>query len=104
MSPEFFDAIDRYEAISNHVGDDHPEACRALAEVMRLAPPEIQAQLTAKAREMGLMPDADGYTENGEALFTLETVAKHFGVSEDEVIATVGTITTIDPNLIHRRQ
>jgi hypothetical protein len=82
--------------------------------VFDLAPPELQAQMTAKARELGLMPDADGYLADGTPVY-LEDVAKQLGLSEAEAQVSVAQFMTerealgletgaIDPALIHRVQ
>jgi hypothetical protein len=93
----------------------HPQAQAALGRVFDLAPPELQAQMTARARELGLMPDAGGYLADGTPDYRLEDVAKQLGLSEAEALVSVAQFMAqrealgletgaIDPALIHRVQ
>jgi len=112
-TPEFMAALDRHHAMSKTLGADHELTQRALALVMALAPPELTAMLTDKAREMGLIPDqADGYLEDGSPVYRLESIARTLGMTEDEAQESVQAfmadraalgldVTPIDPALIH---
>ena len=112
-TPEFMAALDRHHAMSKTLGVDHELTQRALALVMALAPPELTAMLTGKAREMGLIPDqADGYLEDGTPVYQLESIARTLGMTEDEAQESVQAfmadraalgldVTPIDPALIH---
>lgn len=114
-TPEFNMAVDRLMAMRATLGEDHPLTQRALTLVMELAPTELKTLMTAKARELGLMPEAHGYLEDGSPVYRLETIATQLGMSEAEAQiavqafmadrAALGLDTTpIDPAQVHIRQ
>jgi hypothetical protein len=114
-TPEFLAAVDMHHAMRTTMGEDHPLTQRALTLVMELAPDELKTLMADKAREMGLMPEAHGYLDDGSPVYRLESIAEKMGVSADEVQdsvqafmadrAALGLDTTpIDPALIHIRQ
>ena len=41
-------------------------------------------EMDAKAKELNLLPPVTGYTDDGEAVYSLEDIAKHFGISFEE--------------------
>lgn len=47
-------------------------------------PPEVLRQITLKAIKEGRMPPPDGYDDNDEPLWTMETIAAFYGLNEDE--------------------
>lgn len=114
-SPECMAALQRYDNLTKTHGDDHPLTQSALALVVDLAPLELKAQMTAKAKELGLIPDAGGYLDDGTAVVRLEDVARHMGLTEAEAQASIAEFMAereamgletgaIDPALIHRVQ
>lgn len=112
-TPEFLAAVDMHHAMRTTMGEDHPLTQRALALVMELAPDELKTLMADKAREMGLMPDPDGYLDDGTPVYRLDSVARKLGMSEaqaqdaiqalmaDRVALGLDTMP-IDPALIHR--
>lgn len=114
-TPERMAALQRYDTLSNTHGDDHPLTQSALALVFDLAPPEIQARIGAKARELGLLPAAGGYLADGNAVFRLEDVVRQMGLPTPEIEAIMARFMAereaaglsaepIDLALIHRVQ
>lgn len=114
-TPEFMVALDMHHSMRTTMGEDHPLTQRAFTLVMELAPDELKTLMAEKAREMGLMPEAHGYLDDGSPVYRLESIAEKLGVSADEVQdsvqafmadwAALGLDTTpIDPALIHIRQ
>lgn len=114
-TPEFMAALDMHHAMQISMGEDHPLTQRAFALVMELAPAELKTQMANMAREMGLLPDADGYLEDGSPVYRLESIATKLGMTEDEAQTSVQAFmadraalgldaTPIDPDLIHTRQ
>jgi len=114
-TPEFNMAVDRLMAMRATLGTDHPLTQRALTLVMELAPPELQTVMADKAREMGLMPEAHGYLDDGSPVYRLEAIAEKLGMSEDDAQASVQAFmvdraalgldtTPIDPAQVHIRQ
>ncbi|MDP3424964.1 MAG: hypothetical protein Q8S32_14555 [Burkholderiaceae bacterium] len=109
------DALHLCDRLAQTLGDTHPKAQAALMRVFDLAPPELHAQMTAKARELGLIPDAGGYLADGTPVYRLEDVAKQLGLSESEAQASIAQFMAerqaigvetreIAPTLIHRVQ
>ena len=114
-TPEFMAAVDRHQAMRATLGEDHPLTQRALTLVMELASPELQTVMTDKAREMGLIPEAHGYLDDGSPVYRLEAIAEKLGLTEAEAQASVQAFMAdrmamgldtmpIDPALIHIRQ
>lgn len=112
-TPEFMSALDMHHAMLTTMGEDHPLTQRAFALVMELAPSELKTLMADKAREMGLMPDPDGYLDDGSPVYRLESVARKLGLSESEAQESVQAFMAdrvalgldtmaIDPALIHR--
>ena len=80
--PEFFKAFDHYKAMIKQYGDDHPITEQALMLTMHYTPEHIKAEMHQKAKELNLLPPPSGYTDDGEPMYSLEDIAKHFGISE----------------------
>lgn len=86
-------------------GQDSDQARMAMAKAIQFLPDDIKADLDAKAREMGLMPPASGYTTDGQPVFTVEALASHFGMDPEEVMRDVGEYgMTVDAATIHLPQ
>jgi hypothetical protein len=86
-------------------GQDSQQARIAMAKAITFLPDDIKANLDAKAREMGLMPPASGYTADGQPVFTVEALASHFGMDPEEVMQDVGEFgMTVDASTIHLPQ
>ena len=97
------------------LGEDHPDTMRAMMLAMEHAPQALKDEIHAEAVKLDLIPQADGYLENGEPVYRLEDVAAKLGISMDEARATVNKLVTersaarldtvlINPALMHRRQ
>lgn len=86
-------------------GQDSQQARMAMAKAIQFLPDDIKADLDAKAREMGLMPPASGYTTDGQPVFTVDALASHFGMDPEEVMRDVGEYgMTVDASTIHLPQ
>jgi hypothetical protein len=114
-APEFLAAIDRRRELADALGEEHPDTMRAMMLAMELAPPHIHAMMGEKVSD--LMPDADGYLDDGTPMFRLEDVAEQLGVSleeaeeamrkmlaEREALGLSNDGIVKDAALIHRRQ
>ena len=82
--PEFFQAFDHYKNMVKQYGDDHPITEQALMLTLNYTPEHIKVEMDAKAKELNLLPPVTGYTDDGEAVYSLEDIAKHFGISFEE--------------------
>lgn len=93
LTPEFMAASDLFLRLADTLGMDHPDTERAMLLVMALAPQELKNQMTEKLREMGLLPEAFGYLEDGTPLYRLEDVAERLGLSpENAEVALQATL------------
>jgi single-stranded DNA-binding protein len=88
-SPIFDYLFSRYKEMRGN-GQSETEAGRLLfVEMMHYAPPEYLAVANQVADEMNLIPEPDGYTDNGTPMIGLSALAKHHGLSMDEAGAMV---------------
>lgn len=113
-TPEFMAAMSACLALVDTLGQDHPDTTRAMQRAMRLSPPSLKEVMSAKARELDLIPEADGYTDDGAPVFSLESVADKLGMSLEEAHEAVQTMLAdgeaqglpamlIDPATVHRK-
>ena len=84
VNPEFFKAFDHYKAMVKQYGDDHPITEQALILTMHYTPEHIKEEMHQKAKELNLLPPVSGYTDEGDPMYSLEDIAKHFGISFEE--------------------
>lgn len=84
VNPEFFKAFDHYKNMVKQYGDDHPITEQALILTMHYMPEHIKEEMHQKAKELNLLPPVSGYTDDGEPMYSLEDIAKHFGISFEE--------------------
>ncbi|QQC84740.1 hypothetical protein I9054_021730 [Acinetobacter bereziniae] len=84
VNPEFFKAFDHYKEMVKQYGDDHPITEQAFILTMHYTSEHIKAEMSAKAKELNLLPPPSGYTDDGEPMYQLEDIAKHFGISFEE--------------------
>ena len=84
VDPEFFKAFEHYKAMLAQYGEHHPITERALILTMHYTPEHIKEEMHQKAKELNLLPPPSGYTDDGEPMYQLEDIAKHFGISFEE--------------------
>ena len=84
VHPEFFKAFDHYKAMLAQYGEHHPITEQALILTMHYTPEHIKEEMHQKAKELNLLPPPSGYTDDGEPMYQLEDIAKHFGISFEE--------------------
>lgn len=84
-APDFLEVIDQYQELVETLGIDHPETNKILMLVIDLAPEPIKVQMRRKASELGLLPRAAGYLDDGTPVFGIEDVAVHLGATSEEV-------------------
>jgi len=84
-SPEFIAAMHLAGHLKDTLGIEHSETGRALAHAMELAPESFKQNVHDMAVETGLMPATpDGYTDDGQPVYTLEGFAARMGISIEE--------------------
>ena len=84
VNPEFFKAFDHYKNMVKQYGDDHPITEQALTLTLHYTPEHVKAEMNQKAKELNLLPPVSGYTDEGEPMYSLEDIAKHFGTSVED--------------------
>ena len=84
VNPEFFKAFDHYKAMVKQYGDDHPITEQAFILTMHYTPEHIKEEMHQKAKELNLLPPPSGYTDEGDPMYSLEDIAKHFDISFEE--------------------
>lgn len=84
VNPEFFKAFDHYKAMLAQYGEHHHITEQALILTMHYTPEHIKEEMHQKAKELNLLPPPSGYTDDGEPMYRLEDIAKHFGISLEE--------------------
>jgi hypothetical protein len=84
VNPEFFKAFDHYKAMLKQYGDDHPITEQAFLLTWHYTPENIKEEMSAKAKELDLLPPPSGYTDDVEPMYDLRDIAKHFGISVEE--------------------
>ena len=84
VDPEFFKAFDHYKAMLAQYGEHHPITEQALILTMHYTPEHIKEEMHQKAKELNLLPPPSGYTDEGDPMYSLEDIAKHFGISFEE--------------------
>ena len=84
VDPEFFKAFDHYKAMLEQYGEHHPITEQALILTMHYTPEHIKEEMHQKAKELNLLPPPSGYTDDGEPMYRLEDIAKHFGIWFEE--------------------
>ena len=84
VNPEFFKAFDHYKNMVKQYGDDHPITEQAFILTMHYTPEHIKKEMHQKAKELNLLPPPSGYTDEGDPMYSLEDIAKHFDISFEE--------------------
>ena len=84
VDPEFFKAFNHYKAMLEQYGEHHPITEQALILTMHYTPEHIKEEMHQKAKELNLLPPPSGYTDEGDPMYSLEDIAKHFGISFEE--------------------
>ncbi|WP_313082603.1 hypothetical protein [Pulveribacter sp.] len=88
VDPRFWAAGDEIERVRAEHGEEaihRPEYGHLFAELRRYAPPALQKQMSDKARELGLLPEATHVNANGRPVYSLEQVAAKLGTSVQEL-------------------
>ena len=84
VNPEFFKAFDHCKAMREQYVEHHPITEQALILTMHYTPEHIKEEMHQKAKELNLLPPPSGYTDEGDPMYSLEDIAKHFGISFEE--------------------
>lgn len=112
-TPEFMTAISACLRLVETLGIDHPDVAVAMVQAMMIAPPSMADFAADTAKELGLMPEAHGYTADGKPVFTLDSNASKLDLSMPEAQDAMDAIlasqeamgrpaSLIDPATVHR--
>lgn len=83
--PAFTAAMRAYERIAKTHGEESEQARDAFTQAMLKAPRWFQDEANAMAEKMGLIPEKpSGYSDSGEALYTLSDLANKLEISFEE--------------------
>lgn len=111
----FMTAMDEVLRLQNLHGDDHKTVFTAFMQAFELAPEGLKSVMREEMDKLGLFPNACGYTDNGEPVFSLEDAAAQLGVPVDGAKASIEQFMAerreaglevdslmVDPAKIHR--
>jgi len=113
-TPEYRQAVEEVLRRAGTLGQDHPDTIRAMQLAMSLAPASMNAFMADAANELGLIPVADGYTDDGQPVFSLDSIAAKLNMSRDEAKAAMDAMledraalglpaALVDPAKVRRR-
>ncbi|CAM3757786.1 Arm DNA-binding domain-containing protein [Polaromonas hydrogenivorans] len=113
-TPEFTAAMSACLRLVESLGMEHPNTTRAMQRAMALAGPSMHDFMARQARELDLIPDADGYTDDGQPVFSLQAIAAKLDMSMDEAQEAMNAMLAdraalglpaalVDPATVHRK-
>ena len=115
MTPQFLAAIREVTRVKEIYGFGSKEISTAMMLAYEVAPESFKDEISDMARDMGLMPPADGYLEDGSPVFRLDDVADRLGMDIDEAKEAVDELIAermalgldtvlVNPAMVHRVQ
>lgn len=88
-SPEFLAALETFGELKKAGHADSPELFDAAIHMLSRASPRLRDLLIARAVEFGLLPKSDGVAEDGTRLYSIDLLARHFGIDRDTVLGVI---------------
>ncbi len=88
VDPRFMAAGEELERIAQRDGKDaihKPEHAHLYMTMMRYAPPDLRAEMSAKLREKDLLPEATHVDDRGNPVYTSAQIAAKVGVPVEEI-------------------
>ena len=88
IDPRFWAAGHELKRIAQVEGKDaihKPEHAHLYVQMLRFAPKDLRAEMDAKAKELGLLPQATHVGEDGQPVFSVQQLADTHGVSVEEI-------------------
>jgi hypothetical protein len=104
VTPEFLAAGRLYSRLSEAGLAQTPEAADAFQRMYDAAPESFRQEMHDMAIQMGLIPAVpDGYTDDGEPVYTLDGLADRLGIDPAEAKRAVDELG-LNPNpvKVHR--
>lgn len=116
LPSEFSEAMHKYKAIVEQYGEESQEARISFMTAMQLAPDWFMDDVTSSMGD-DFLPQASGYLEDGQPVFSLEDIAEKFGISAEDAAESLGEMMAvreelglsnegklIRPSSVHRKQ
>ena len=111
---EFLAAMSACLRLEETLGLCHPDTTRAMQRAEALAPPSMHEFVARQVQELNLLPEADGYTDDGQPVYSLASVAATLGLGMDEAKGVMDAMLTareelglptalVDPAAVHRK-
>lgn len=86
----FDNAFAEYLSLLGTYGKDHPDTSAAMASALSLAPASFAVETAATLAGLNALPVADGYYEDGSAVFLVGHLLEYLGMSPDQAISNIG--------------
>lgn len=83
--PEFTALMAQYRDTAAGLGDDHPLARRLWLLVVTTVPSWLVDEMSAMAKDMGLIPEPCACDDDGQRFYALDALAAKLGIPADEV-------------------
>lgn len=113
----FSEAMHKHMALAEQYGEDSPQAKRSFMVAIQLAPDWFKDDMAKIGDDMGLLPQASGYLDNGEPVFSLADISAQYGISIEEATQSLAEMMAVreelglsnegkivDPSIVHRKQ
>ncbi len=85
FTPEFSALMQQYRDTSAGLGNDHPITRRLWLLVVHTAPSWFVDEMSAMAKDMGLIPEPCACDNDGQKFYSLDALAEKLGIPADEV-------------------
>ncbi len=78
----FLSAYQHYQNMVKQYGEDHPITQQAFMLAWHYSPKFLKEEIYQEAQD--LLPKPSGYLDDNSPIYSLEDLAKHFGISFEE--------------------
>lgn len=82
LEQNFLNAYQHYQNMLKQYGEDHPITQNAFMLTWHYSPESLKKEIYQEAQN--LLPKASGYLDDNSPIYSLEDMAKHFGISYEE--------------------
>lgn len=86
----FDKAFAEYLTLLGTYGREHPDTSVAMASALALAPAAFVVETAATLARLEVLPEADGYFEDGSAVFLVGHLLEYLGMPPDQATVTIG--------------
>lgn len=85
-SPDFIREYKLFEQLEKQFGIGSEQAQSQLAKAMMYAPEQVKQELYHIGVQEGFIPKPSGYDGNGNPIYDVPTIARHFGLTVEQVV------------------